>query len=171
MKLIKKHQKGSKLNKPLNFEKFDYYSTHGLYGDDYHERAQKFLGVKDPESYVTALHNWNFEKKIIPEINRYYKNNPDAVNGPIDERKRIEGGIEYKYNKDVIIELQKRLKEIGLYDGQIDGIWGPKTEKAENDFNRMRDSRLRDLREERIPGLGFGSTKDNNYKPLFWVKK
>lgn len=57
MKLIKKYQKGSKINKPVNFEKLDRYDRVGLYGDDYHERAQKFLGVEDPKSYLLELDN------------------------------------------------------------------------------------------------------------------
>lgn len=138
MKLIKKHQKGSKINKPVNFEKLDYYDRVGIYGDDYHRRAQKFLGVEDPESYLDALHNLNWDNKIIPELNSYYKNNPNARNARLSERERIENEIENKHNKDVFIELQKRLKEMGLYDGQIDGVWGPKSEKAKDEYQKLR---------------------------------
>ena len=55
MKLIKKHQKGSKINKSVNFKKLDYYDRVGLYGDDYHKTAQKFLGIQDPNSYLNEL--------------------------------------------------------------------------------------------------------------------
>lgn len=168
MKLIKKYQKGSKINKPVNFEKLDHYKRVGLYGDDYHERAQKFLGVEDPKSYLLTLDKWNWEKKVIPEINRYHENNPDAKWGPIDKIERIEDEIHNKHNKDVIMEIQKRLKEIGVYDGQIDGIWGPKSKKAKDDYHRLigtLDSEISNLRQ--------APTVDNTYKytPLFSSKK
>ena len=126
------------------------------------EEHKKFLGVEDPESYLDALHNLNWDNKIIPELNSYYKNNPNArnaANAYIDKRERIENEIENKYNKDVFIELQKRLKEMGLYDGQIDGIWGPKSEKAKDEYQKLRSispnaPRVRFL---------YSPEKNNNY--------
>ncbi len=35
-------------------------------------------------------------------------------------------------------EAQRRLKEQGLYDGRIDGIWGEKTDKAFCDYMAIR---------------------------------
>ena len=40
------------------------------------------------------------------------------------------GGFRRSWPQNVVRELQKRLKELGFEPGPIDGLYGPKTEKA-----------------------------------------
>jgi peptidoglycan hydrolase-like protein with peptidoglycan-binding domain len=45
--------------------------------------------------------------------------------------------------------LQKRLKELGFYRGEIDGIWGPQTQAAVEAAQRSYDVSAADLEKRR----------------------
>lgn len=42
---------------------------------------------------------------------------------------------------DKVLGIQTTMREAGLYDGRLDGLWGPKTERAVRDwqsFNNLK---------------------------------
>lgn len=58
-----------------------------------------------------------------------------AIMYMICEKAERAGAMEYVYVADPnyvqnIFEIQQRLKDQGLYAGEIDGIWGPQTDEA-----------------------------------------
>ncbi len=46
-----------------------------------------------------------------------------------------------KYADPEIVEKQKKLKEAGLYEGRLDGIWGPKSKKAWKKLQKEEDGK------------------------------
>ena len=78
-----------------------------------------------------------------------------------------------------MIELQESLRALGLYDGAIDGIYGPRTQEAVQEFQRL--VRLPPRRSRRRRGMGFAvdgrgafstrnSTHPGNQKATFTSK-
>ena len=66
----------------------------------------------------------------------------DRVNYPfsrssIEERKKQTWQIgSFRFDKKVIYQAQKKLKRLGYNPGPLDGIWGPKTQKAIKKFQQ-----------------------------------
>jgi len=46
--------------------------------------------------------------------------------------------------------LQKRLKELGFYQGEIDGIWGPQTQAAVEAAQRSYDVSVSDIEKRQL---------------------
>jgi len=75
-------------------------------------------------SFIFTIHiPRKYIKLILPQ---YIKPAIEEKKGEIEKGKRILK----KENKEDVKIVQARLKELGLYDGKIDGIWGKRTQRA-----------------------------------------
>jgi len=69
----------------------------------------------------------------IKEVKKQKKAKPKIQGGPIELGIKILS----KQNKQDVKLIQKRLKELGLYNWKIDGIWGRRTQKAMETFKKI----------------------------------
>ena len=82
----------------------------------------------------------NYKDLILPEkIKEVKKKKIQKKVKPKIEGGPIELGIKIlsKQNKEDVKLVQKRLKELGLYNWKIDGIWGKRTQKAVETFKKV----------------------------------
>ncbi|GAB6162020.1 hypothetical protein JCM12298_11790 [Desulfothermus naphthae] len=81
-----------------------------------------------------------YQSLILPErIKELKKKKKEKITKAKIEGGPIELGVKIlsKFNKDDIKLIQKRLKELGLYNLKIDGIWGKETQKAMETFKKI----------------------------------
>jgi len=84
-----------------------------------------------PDEYQSLIHPEKIKK--LKKKKKEKKAKPKIQGGPIELGIKILS----KFNKDDIKLIQKRLKELGLYNLKIDGIWGKETQKAMETFKKV----------------------------------
>jgi len=78
-------------------------------------------------------HNLQIEEPTTTlEGDRYVKRSETGVMLP----KYDEPTKKFKYAPPEIVEKQKKLKDAGLYDGTLDGIWGKNSQTAWEEYNK-----------------------------------
>lgn len=129
---IKKH-----IKVPLNQNQFDALVSFGF---------NCGIGVYSNSGVATAINAGQFDK--VPEKLREWskariKGVLQTVPGLLNRRNHeieifmrpvVEGDSFVTWNKELLSEVQERLKKLGLYNIKVDGIWGPGTNKGLTQF-------------------------------------
>ncbi|GAB6887638.1 hypothetical protein JCM13304A_11360 [Desulfothermus okinawensis JCM 13304] len=85
-----------------------------------------------PKTYGSLMIPEKIEKNI-DKSKLQQKINPKPIGGPVELGLKILS----KKNKQDVKLIQKRLKDLGLYNWKIDGIWGKRTQKAMEIFKKV----------------------------------
>lgn len=116
------------------------------------------------EAWINSTRNWvnkygRATNAAGDFLTRYNRRSPE----PIAELIRWDGlGSAREYQKPVqpvkyanpkIVEKQKILKDAGLYSGDLDGIWGPKSEEA---FKKYEESKATPAASTQPKKIGMG---------------
>ena len=89
---------------------------------------------EDMEAYSLSLSkNEPYAKKGIKPIGEYSLGELGNINKYAAPKQKV------KYTNPEVVEKQKKLKEAGLYDGALDGIWGPKSQAAWDQMNKKEE--------------------------------
>jgi TolA-binding protein len=79
------------------------------------------------------------EKVVRKSVPAVYKNVTSSEKVKSEEQKWAEVLCESNMTTTTVSQLQKLLKRAGTYDGPIDGIYGPLTERAANSYAKSND--------------------------------